>query len=76
MPAAIDRDVIQACSANPSKDGKSRIHISNVLDKFKPEEFEFEPGKIGPHLDSAHHSWVNYFKAGMKASLVQRLTTS
>ncbi|KAK9893861.1 Galactokinase [Cystobasidium minutum MCA 4210] len=69
MPAAIDRDVIQACLASPSKDGKSRVHISNVNDKFKPEDFDFQPGKEGPVLDSKHHSWVNYFKAGMKGAL-------
>lgn len=55
MPAAIDRDVIQACLASPSKDGKSRVHISNVNDKFKPEDFDFQPGKEGPVLDSKHH---------------------
>lgn len=55
MPAAIDRDVIQACTATPSKDGKSRVHISNVNEKFKPEEFEFQPGKEGPAIDPKHH---------------------
>lgn len=55
MPAAIDRDVIQACTATPSKDGKSRVHISNVNGKFKAEEFEFQPGKEGPAIDPKHH---------------------
>jgi hypothetical protein len=55
MPAAIDRDVIQACTASTSKDGQSRVRISNVNEKFKAEEFDFEPGSEGPVLDPKQH---------------------
>jgi galactokinase len=65
MPAAIDRDVLMACSASPNDNdaSSSRITISNVNDaKFPAEEVTFQPGKDGPVLDAKAHSWVNYFK--------------
>lgn len=55
MPAAIDKDVVQACSVSKSKDGQSRIRIANVLPRFPPETLEYEPGPSGPVLDQNAH---------------------
>lgn len=55
MPAAIDRDVIQACSATSSKDGTSKVRISNVNSKFKPEEFDFKAGGDDLVVDPKQH---------------------
>ena len=71
LPAAIDRDVLMACSAKPSQDGTSRIRIANVSSRFPTEELSYPSGSDGPVLDPKAHSWVNYFKAGLQGVLGQ-----
>lgn len=64
LPAAIDRDVLMACSATMSTDA-SRISIANVNERFVAENVEYTAGsRDGPILDPKAHSWVNYFKVG------------
>lgn len=58
MPAAIDRDVVQACSATSSKDGTSKVRISNVNSKFKAEEYSFKPDGDGFVIDPKHHRYA------------------
>ncbi|CAD6584398.1 MAG: galactokinase [Cyphobasidiales sp. Tagirdzhanova-0007] len=72
MPAAIDRDLLMACKyvKKDDRDGTCTIRIANVDDvKFPAEELSYKAGKDGPELDSKAHSWVNYFKAGLKGVL-------
>ena len=71
MPAAIDRDVVMACTSVPSKNGTSTIRIANTNSRFEAEEVSYQPGTEGPILDNKAHSWVNYFKAGLKGVLGQ-----
>ena len=60
-----------ACSVKPSQDGTSRIRIANVSSRFPAEELSYPSGSDGPVLDPKAHSWVNYFKAGLKGVLAQ-----
>lgn len=62
MPAAIDRNILMACTAESSSGGESRITVSNVNPRFTTEEVVYKPGKTGPQLDQKAHTWVNYFK--------------
>lgn len=71
MPAAIDRDVLLACSVAKAAGSTSTVQIANTDDKFGPETFSFTPGKQEPELDPAH-TWVNYYKAGMKVRNASR----
>lgn len=71
LPAAIDRDVIMACSFASSRDDKSRIRIANVNSRFPAEDIEYASASDGPTIDPKAHSWVNYFKAGLKGVLDQ-----
>lgn len=74
LPAAIERDVLIACSVTPSSSSSSseedeaggrpriKIYLANVDERWPTREFEFEGGSDGVIIDRSNLEWSNYFR--------------
>ena len=70
LPTAVSNDVLIAVKVvpTPSPDG-SFVKISNVdSEKFPSGEFTV-PRSTDIVIDASHHTWINYFKSGIRGSL-------
>lgn len=70
LPTAVTVDVLIAVRVvEAAKGSEPTIKIANVnSDKYPPKEIAIPPTGI-VDVDTEHHSWSNYFLAGLKGSL-------